>query len=41
MPAAVQKVVDYTLVELKNRHFFHDDIIIVSRGPRDDHLKLV
>ena len=41
MPAAFQKVMDYTLVGLKNTHCFLDDIIIVSRGSKEDHLKLV
>ena len=40
MPAAFQKVVDYTLVGLDNTHCFLDDIIVVSRGSKDDHLKL-
>ena len=39
MPAVFQKVMDYTLVELKNTHCFHDDTIVVSRG--FEHLKLV
>ena len=41
MPAALQKVMDYTLDGLKNTHCFLDDIIIVSRGSKEDHLKLV
>ena len=41
MPAAFQKVMDYTLVELQNTYCFLDDIIVVSRGSKDDHLKLV
>ena len=41
MPAAFQKVMDYQLVGLKNTHCFLDDIIIVSRGSKEDHLKLV
>ena len=32
---------DYTLVGLDNTHCFVDDIIIVSRGSKEDHLKLV
>ena len=32
MPAAFQKVMDYTLVGLKNTYCFLDDIIVVSRG---------
>ena len=31
----------YTLVGLNNTHCFLDDIIIVSRGSKDDHLNLV
>ena len=34
-------MMDYTLVELKKTHCFLDDIIIVSRGSKEDHLKLV
>ena len=41
MPAAFQKVMDYKLVGLKITHCFLDDIIIVSRGSKEDHLKLV
>ena len=41
MPAAFQKVMDYTLVGLMNTHCFLDDIIIVSGGSKEDHLKLV
>ena len=41
MPAALQKVMDYTLVELQNTHCFLDDIIVVSRGSKEEHLKLV
>ena len=41
MPAAFQKVMDYTLVGLQNNHCFLDDIIIVSRGSKEEHLKLV
>ena len=40
MPAAFQKVIDYTLVGLNNTHCFLDDFIIVSRGTKEDHLKL-
>ena len=39
MPTAFQKVMDYTLVGIEKTHFFLDDIIIVSRGSKDDHLK--
>ena len=31
----------YTLVGLQNTHFFLDDIIAVSRGSEEEHLKLV
>ena len=41
MPAAFQKVMDYTFVGLKNTHCFLDDILIVSRGSKEVHLKLV
>ena len=41
MPAAFQKVMDYTLFGLQNTYCFLDDIIVVSRGSKDDHLKLV
>ena len=41
MPAAFQKVMDYTLVGLQNTYCFLDDIIVVSRGSNEDHLKLV
>ena len=34
MPAAFQKVMDYTLVGLKNTYCFLDDIIVVSRGSK-------
>ena len=41
MPAAFQKVMDYTLVGLQNTYCFLDDIIVVSRGSKEGHLKLV
>ena len=41
IPAAFQKVMDFTLVGLKSTDCFLDDIIIVSRGSKGDHLKLV
>ena len=41
MPAAFQKVMDYTLVGLDNIHCFLDDLIVVSRGSKEDHLKFV
>ena len=40
MPAAFQKVMGYTLVRLDNTNCFLDDIIIVIRGSKEDHLKL-
>ena len=41
IPQVFQKVEDNTLVRLKNTHCFIDDIIIISRGSKEDHLKLV
>ena len=41
MPAAFQKVMDYTLVGLQHTYCFLDDIIVVSRGSKEEHLKLV
>ena len=41
IPAAFQKVMDYTLVGLQNTFCFLDDIIVVSRGSKEEHLKLV
>ena len=38
MTVAFPKVMDYTL---DNIHCFLDDIIVVSRGSKADHLKLV
>ena len=32
---------DYTLVGLQNTHCILDDIIIVSRGSKEEHFKLV
>ena len=40
-PAAFQKVMDYTLVGLQNTYCFLDDIIVVTRGSKEEHLKLV
>ena len=37
MYAAFQKVMDYTLVGLQKTHCFLDDIIIVSRGSKEEH----
>ena len=39
MPAAFQKVMDYTLVGLDNTHCFLDDIIIISPSYKEDHFK--
>ena len=41
MPVAFQKVMDYTLAGLKNTHCFLDDIIIVIRISKEEHLKLI
>ena len=41
MPAAFQKAMDYTLVELDYTRCFICDIIVVSRGSTEDHLKIV
>ena len=41
MPAVFQKVMDYTSVGLDKSHCFLDDIIIVFRGSKEAHLKLV
>ena len=41
MPAAFQKVMDYTILGLQNTHSFLDDIIVVSRSSQEEHLKLV
>ena len=41
MPTAFQKVVDYTLVGLNTTHCFLDNIIVISRRSKEDHLKLV
>ena len=32
---------DYTIVGLQNTYLFLDDIIVVSRGSKEEHLKLV
>ena len=39
MPAAFQKVMDYTLVGLQNGFCFLNDIIVVSRGSKEENLK--
>ena len=41
MPAAFQKVMDYILVGLQNTQCFSEDIIIVSPGSKEEHLKFV
>ena len=41
MPAAFLKVIDYFLIGFQNTYCFLDDIIVVSRGSKEDHLKLV
>ena len=41
MPEAFQKVMDYNLVALNNTHCFLDDIIIVSRGAKEDNVNSV
>ena len=40
-PAAFQKLMDYTLVKLKNTHCFLDDITLVSRGSKENQSKLI
>ena len=39
MPTAFQKVMDYTLVRLQTSPCFLNDIIVVSRGSKEEHLK--
>ena len=41
MPAEFQKAMDYTLVGLSNTYCFLDDIIEVSKGTKESHLKYV
>ena len=41
MPAPFQKVLDYTIVELQKTHCFLDDIIVVCRSSKEEHLNLV
>ena len=41
MPAEFQIAMDYTLVGLSNTYCFLDDIIVVSKGSRESHLKYV
>ena len=39
MPAEFQKAMGYTLVGLSNTYCFLDDIIVVSKGSKESHLK--
>ena len=39
MPAEFQKAMDYTLVGLSKTYCFLDDIIVVSKGTKESHLK--
>ena len=41
MPAEFQKPMDYTLVGLTNTYCFLDDIIVVSKGSKESHIKYV
>ena len=41
MPAEFQKAMDYTLVGLSNTNCILDDIILVSKGSKESHLKYV
>ena len=41
MPADFQKAMDYTLVGLSNTYCLLDDIIVVSKGRKETHLKYV
>ena len=41
MPAEFQTAMDYTLVGLSNTYCFLDDIIVVSKGIKESHLKYV
>ena len=41
MPAEFQKAMDYTVVGLSNTYCFLDDIIVVSKGSKESHLKYV
>ena len=41
MPAEFQKAMDYTLVGLSNTYCSLDDIIVVSKGTKESHLKYV
>ena len=39
MPAEFQKAMDYTIVGLSNTYCYLDDIIVVSKGTKESHLK--
>ena len=41
MPAEIQKAMDRTLNHSKNTFCFLDDILIVSKGEKHEHEKLV
>ena len=41
MPAEFQKAMDYPLVGLNNTYCFLDDIIVVSKGIKESHMKYV
>ena len=41
MPAEFQKAIDRTLNHAKNTFWFLDDILIVSKGDKKEHEKLV
>ena len=41
MLAEFQKAMDYTLIGLSNTYCFFDDIIVVSKGTKESHLKYV
>ena len=41
MPAEFQKAIDNTLINLRNTFCFLDDILIASRGTKEEHMALV
>ena len=41
MPAEFQKAIDNTLINLSNTFCFLDDILIASRGTKEEHMALV
>ena len=41
MPAEFQKAIDNTLINLPNTFCFLDDILIASRGTKEEHMALV